>query len=96
MTTYRIEFDPNGNLFDVPELELDFANRDQFARDVTEHAIPHLTPVLASMGRPELADCIFHPVADLSGGHFLWLDFQSGNGARFCPTRITALAPAAR
>jgi hypothetical protein len=91
VTTYRIEFDPNGNLFDIPELTLDFTNRALFAKAVTKHAIPHLTPALASMGRPELADCVFHPVSDMSGGHFLWLDFQSGQGARFCPARLTAL-----
>lgn len=89
MTTYRIEFGP---AWPVPPITVDFTDPNAAARQVAEHAIPHLKPRLAELGRPEFVDCFFHTNAELSAGQFLWLDLLSGRGARFCPARITPAA----
>jgi len=89
MTNYRIEFDPGG-IFTVPPITVDFSDPNQAARTVANHAIPHLTPVLTEMDRPELADCFFRTdPADPTYGEFMWLDLVGGTGARFCPARLT-------
>lgn len=90
-TTYRIEFGP---AWPVPPLTLEHTDPNQFHRAVAAHAIPHLKPVLAERGHPEYADCFFHTDRDLTVGEFMWLDLAGGNGARFCPARLTAV-PAA-
>jgi len=69
-TTYRIEFGP---AWPVPLITVDFADRNAAARQVAEHAIPHLRPVLEEKGRPELADCFFQTDRDLTVGQFMWL-----------------------
>ncbi|MFE7233959.1 hypothetical protein ACFVAF_25480 [Streptomyces sp. NPDC057596] len=89
MTTYCIEFGKVGETYPVPPITLDHADPNQFARAVAAHAIPHLTPVLAAMGRPELADCFFRTDKELTVGEFMWLDLAGGKGARFCPARLT-------
>ena len=89
MTTYRIEFGKVGETYPVPPLTLQFDEINAFCRAVGEHAIPHLRPALIEMGRPELADCLFHMSKDRSRGQFLWLDLAAGKGARFCPVRLT-------
>jgi hypothetical protein len=95
MTTYRIEFGKVGETYPVPELTLAYDDPNVFARAVAEHAIPHLKPVLEELGRPELADCFFHVNPELTCGQFMWLDLVGGNGARFCPARLTAVDTAA-
>lgn len=91
MTTYQLEFGKVGDSYPVPPLTLQTSDPDEFAKAVAQHAIPHLRPALEVAGRPELADCVF--VADLAHGHghFLWLDLVTGEGARFCGARITAV-----
>ncbi|MGA5372341.1 hypothetical protein ACPCSD_14835 [Streptomyces griseoincarnatus] len=86
MTTYRIEFGP---AWPVPPITVDFTDRSAAARQVAEHAIPYLRPVLAEKGRPELADCFFHTDRALTGGQFMWLDLAGEKAARFCPARLT-------
>lgn len=89
---YRVEFGP---AWPIPPITVDFDDRNQAAREIAEHAIPHLRPVLAEKGHPEYADCFFRADRDLTVGEFTFLDFQTGKGARFCPARLTpAAAPA--
>lgn len=92
MTTYRIEFGKVGDIYPVPPLTLKHDDPNTFDRAVAAHAIPHLRPVLADLGRPELADCFFRTdPADPTYGEFMWVDLVSGLGARFCPARLSAL-----
>jgi hypothetical protein len=86
VTTYLIQFGP---AWPVPPITVDYSDPTQAARTVAEHAIPHLQPVLAEEGHPEYADCFFHTDRDLTVGQFMYVDFQSGGGARFCPARLT-------
>jgi hypothetical protein len=86
MTLYRIEFGP---AWPVPPITVDFTDHDTATRTVVAHAVPHLRPVLAEQGRPELADCLFQTNEDQTAGQFLWLDLAGGRGARFCPARLT-------
>ena len=86
MTTYTVEFGP---AWPVPEFTITTDDPNVFDRAVAAHAIPHLTPVLAEKGRPELADCFFRTSKDGTVGEFMWLDLAGGEGARFCPARIT-------
>jgi hypothetical protein len=88
MTIYRIEFGRVGDTYPVPEMTLEFADPNNFARSVAEHAIPHLTPVVTELGHPEYADCFFRTNGDMTYGEFMWLDLASGKGARFCPARL--------
>ncbi|SCF61987.1 hypothetical protein [Streptomyces sp. Ncost-T10-10d] len=90
MTTYRIEFGKVGDIYPVSPLTLPLDEINAFCRQVAEHAIPYLRPVLTEMGRPELADCLFHMNEDRSMGQFLWLDLAAGKGAQFCPARLSA------
>jgi len=85
-TTYRIEFGP---AWPVPPITVDFTDRTEATRAVAAHAIPHLTPVLAEKGRPELADCFFRTDRDLTEGSFMWLNLAEGMSATFCPARLT-------
>ena len=89
MTTYRIEFDPKGNLFAVPPLTITEDDPNVFARAVAAYAIPHLTPVVTEMGHPELADCFFRTNRERTYGEFMWVDLASGHSVRFCPARLT-------
>jgi hypothetical protein len=91
MTTYRVEFGP---AWPVPPITVDFADRNAAHRRVAEHAIPHLRPMLAELGRPELSDCFFQTDLQLTVGQFMWLDLSGGEtglsaGAQFCPARLT-------
>lgn len=90
-TVYRIEFGP---AWPVPPITVDFADRNAAHRQVAEHAIPHLRPKLAELGRPEAADCFFRTDRELTVGEFVHLDLSGGEtglsaGARFCPARLT-------
>jgi hypothetical protein len=87
VTVYRIEFGP---AWPVPPITVDYADPNRAAREVAAHAIPHLTPKLAEMGRPEFADCFFQTDTERTVGQFMWLDLDGGRGARFCPARLTA------
>lgn len=91
-TTYRIEFGP---AWPVPPITVDFADRTAAARQVSEHAIPHLTPVLAEKGRPELADCFFQTNRALTVGQFMWLSLAGEKAAQFCPARLTPVTEGA-
>lgn len=91
MTVYRIEFGP---AWPVPPITVDYADRDAAARTVAEHAIPHLRPLLAAKGRPELADCLFQTDRSLTSGQFLWLSLADEKAARFCPARLTPVEDA--
>ncbi|GGW81994.1 hypothetical protein [Streptomyces griseoloalbus] len=96
MTTYRIEFGKVGETYPVPPITLEHTDPNEFARKVAAHAIPYLTPVLAEMGRPELADCFFRVDRnDPTYGDFLWIDLAANKGAQFCPARLTPVEPAA-
>ena len=90
MTAYTVTFGKVEDTYPVPTVTLPFEDVNQFTRAVAEHAIPHLRPVLESVGRPELADCFFRMNKDQTLGEFWWVSFQSGEGARFCPARIEA------
>lgn len=89
MARYDIEFGNLGNGRPVPDLTLQTTDLDTLSRTVVEHARPHITPVLAEMGRPELADCLFRMNRDRTMGQFLYLDLLAGTGAEFLPARIT-------
>jgi hypothetical protein len=89
MATYEIEFGALGDSRPVPPLTVQTTDPDTFSRKVVEHARPHITPVLADMGRPELADCLFRMNPDRTMGQFLWLDLAAGKAAEFLPARIT-------
>ncbi|MER8220946.1 hypothetical protein ABTZ58_10200 [Streptomyces sp. NPDC094143] len=86
MSTYRIEFGP---AWPVPPITVDYSNRNQAARTVAAHAIPHLKPKLTEMGRPELADCFFQTDRALTVGQFMWLSLAGEKAAAFCPARLT-------
>lgn len=88
MTTYRIEFGP---AWPVPPITVDFADRNAATGAVTEHAIPHLTPVLAEKNRPELSDCFFHADRSLTVGAFMHVDLAGGSVTRFCPARLVPI-----
>ncbi|MFJ4637517.1 hypothetical protein ACIP69_18070 [Streptomyces hygroscopicus] len=90
MTSYTIEFGHLGEGRPVPDLTVDTDDINEFHRAVARHAIPYMKPVLTEMGHPEAADCFFHTNKDMSMGQFMWIDFQSGKGGRFCAARITA------
>ncbi|MFH9389806.1 hypothetical protein OH810_31735 (plasmid) [Streptomyces albidoflavus] len=89
MTTYRIEFGKVGDTYPVPPITVDWTDPNRAAREVAAHAIPHLKPVLESLGRPELADCLFSADRERAYGEFMWLDLAGERGARFCPARLT-------
>lgn len=89
MTAYRIEFGP---AWPVPPLTVDYSDPNQAARQVAEHAIPYLKPVLTEKGRPECADCFFLVDKDRTAGHFMYLDLATDRGARFCPARLSPVA----
>lgn len=89
-STYLIEFGP---AWPIPPITVDYSDRTQAARTVAEHAIPHLKPLLAEKGRPELADCFFRTDRELTEGSFMWLDLPNGMSATFCPARLTPAAP---
>jgi hypothetical protein len=86
MTTYRIEFGP---AWPVPPITVDFTDHGDAIRTVTEHAIPHLRPVLVEKGRPELADCFFRTNPDKTEGSFMWVSLAEGISSLFCPARLT-------
>jgi hypothetical protein len=93
---YRVEFPA----WPVPDLTLDYDPAAEnprgtaFETAVAEHALPHLRPVLAEKGRPELADdFFFHVTRDRSAGQFVHMDLVTGVGARFCGARITPASP---
>ncbi|MDN3244111.1 hypothetical protein [Streptomyces sp. ZSW22] len=86
MTTYRVEFGPE---WPVPPITVDFTDRGAAITTVTEHAIPHLRPILAEKGRPELADCFFRTDRELTEGSFMWINLAEGISALFCPARLT-------
>lgn len=88
MATYEIEFGALGDSRPVPPLTIRTTAPDVLTRTVVEHA-RHITPILAAMGRPELADCLFRMNRDRTMGQFLWLDLAGGKGAEFLPARIT-------
>lgn len=90
--TYRIEFGKVGETYPVPPITLEHTDPNEFARKVTAHAIPYLTPVLAEMGRPELADCFFQTDRALTVGQFMWLSLVGEKAAQFCPARLTPVA----
>jgi len=85
---YRVEFGP---AWPVPPITVDFDDRTEATRAVAAHAIPHLTPVLAEKGRPELADCFFRTDRELTEGSFMWINLGEGMSATFCPARLTAV-----
>lgn len=89
MATYEIEFGALGDTRPVPPLTVRTTDPNALSKTVVEHARPHITPVLAEMGRPELADCLFRMNRDRSMGQFLHLDLVAGTGAEFLPARIT-------
>ena len=84
--TYRIEFGP---AWPVPPITVDYSDRTQAARTIAAHAIPHLTPVLAEKGQPELADCFFSTDRALTAGAFMHIDVAADSITRFCPARLT-------
>lgn len=90
MTAYTITFGKVGDTYPVPPLTITEADPTEFHRAVADHAIPHLRRALQTMGRPELADCIFQSDKARAHGSFLWVDLLTGNSARFCAARITA------
>lgn len=86
MTMYLIEFGP---AWPVPPITVDYSDATAADRTVAGHAIPHLRPVLAEKGRPELADCFFHTNRERTHGQFMWLDLAGERAAQFCPARLT-------
>ncbi|MDI9885947.1 DUF4326 domain-containing protein [Streptomyces sp. HNM0645] len=89
MATYQLEFGHLGDSRPVPDLTVQTTDLNDLSRRVVEHARPHIAPVLAEMGRPELADCIFQINPDRTKGGFLWLDLASAKAASFLAARIT-------
>ena len=83
---YRVEFGP---AWPVPPITVDFTDRTRAARQVAEHAIPYLRPILTAKGRPELADCFFQTDMQLTVGQFMWIDLAGEKAAKFCPARLT-------
>ncbi|MFE9398623.1 hypothetical protein [Streptomyces flavidovirens] len=88
VVTYRIEFGLLGASRPVPPLVVTTDDINVLQRAVVAHARPHMEPVLAELGRPEYADCMFQTNPDRTKGQFLWLDVMTGEGARFLPARI--------
>jgi hypothetical protein len=91
VSTHLIEFGP---AWPIPPITVDYSDPTAAARTVAEHAIPYLKPLLAEAGHPEYADCIFHTDRARTVGQFMWINFQTGGGARFCPARLTPVAAA--
>lgn len=89
MATYEIEFGKLGDSRPVPPLTVRTTDPNVLARTVVEHARPYITPVLADMGHPEYADCLFQTNRDRTMGQFLYLDLAGGKGAQFLGARIT-------
>ncbi|MFE7111699.1 DUF4326 domain-containing protein [Streptomyces sp. NPDC057575] len=89
MARYDMEFGKLGERRPVPDLTVQTTDLDMLSRTVVEHARPHIAPVLAEMGRPELVDCMFRMNRDRTMGQFLYLDLKAGTGAEFLPARIT-------
>ena len=85
MTSYLIEFGP---AWPIPPITVDYSDPNQAARTVAKHAVPHLTPKLTEMGRPELADCYFSVSRDRTIGAFMHPDLAAGSVTRFCPARL--------
>lgn len=98
MPTYHVKFGQLGEGRPVPDLTFDHdpAAEDRrgtaFERAVAGHAIPYLRPVLTEMGQPELADCFFQANPEKTHGHFMWLDLEAGDGARFCAAQIETVS----
>lgn len=88
MARYVIEFGALGDGYPVPPLAVQTADPNVLARSVEDHARPFITPVLESIGRPELVDCFFRTNRDRTYGEFMYLDIAGGNGARFLAARI--------
>ncbi|MDX3587331.1 hypothetical protein [Streptomyces europaeiscabiei] len=88
MTSYRIDFGP---AWPIPPITVDYSDPDKADREIAAHAIPHLKPLLAATGRPELADCFFRTDRELTEGSFMWLDLAGEKAAQFCPARLTAV-----
>ncbi|MFI1928308.1 hypothetical protein [Streptomyces sp. NPDC020377] len=93
-TTYLIEFGKLGDTYPVPPITVDFSDPNEAERQVARHAIPHLKPALEQLGRPELADCFFRTNQERTYGEFMHLDLAGGEGARFCPARLTPVEDA--
>jgi hypothetical protein len=89
MTTYRIEFGMVRKTYPVPPITLKRTDPTEFCRAVAVHAIPYLKPVLAEMGRPELAHCFFRHDRDLKVGAFMWVNLAGDQNAQFCTARLT-------
>ncbi|MFE9770008.1 hypothetical protein ACFYPC_36710 [Streptomyces sp. NPDC005808] len=91
MTTYSLEFGKVGDMYPVPAtaITVDDSDENALPRAVAAYAIPFLKPALEAAGHPEYADCLFRTTSDPSYGDFMWVDLLSGEGARFCATRIT-------
>lgn len=96
MSTYSIEFGKLGDGYPVPPLTVTTDDDNEFHRAVAAHAIPYLRPILEQLGHPEYADCFFNVNRERAYGEFMWLDLVGGQGARFCPARITATAEVSR
>ncbi|MEU9947048.1 DUF4326 domain-containing protein [Streptomyces sp. NPDC047939] len=88
MARYDIEFGALGDSRPVPNLTVQTTDLDVLSRTVVEHARPHITPVLAEIGRSELVDCLFRMNRDRTMGQFLHLNLTAGTGAEFLPARI--------
>jgi hypothetical protein len=58
-TTYRIEFGRLGDGYPVPAATITATDINDLQGQIVAHAKPHLAPVLAGMGHPEMADCVF-------------------------------------
>ncbi|WP_331756310.1 DUF4326 domain-containing protein (plasmid) [Streptomyces sp. NBC_01590] len=89
MARYDIEFGKLGDSRPVPDLTVQTTDPDVLGRTVADHARPYITPVLAEMGHPEYADCLFRTTPDRSMGEFLWLDLAGARGVAFLAARIT-------
>lgn len=89
MARYTIEFGALGDSRPVPDLTVQTTDLNVLDRAVAAHARPHITPVLAELGRPELADCLFRMNRDRTMGQFLYLNLAAGTGAEFLLARIT-------
>lgn len=84
-----ITFGKLGDGYPVPALTTTSTDRQTLIHEIEDHAQPHLTEALTTMGCSELADAFFHPNADMTGGQFLHLSLATEQVARFCAVRIT-------